>query len=281
MTLPEDEDRPEMKCALKVVDASELERDWLKRLLKKIEIQTTLKHITIMPLVGLSFPSKKDDNYSILTRLMPNLSLQNLLEKVRKGQSPDRWETIKAVIVFGIAAGMAYIHQNGIIHKDLKPENILLDENFRPKIIGFGIAEYLKPGEKILSDSTGTVFYIPPESLTDSNSISHKHDVYSYSILLYELLTEKRPFEEIKNVFQYINKVSQGFRPPIADDEIPASFKTLINQCWMENPDDRPSSVEIVKKLRTNKNEFFNFDLINEQEFNEYVEQAIQDLDLS
>lgn len=105
-----------------------------KRFFHEILYQHSLKHEAILPLIGYVIPKTGIDKYAIITDYMPHASLNELINLVNIGSPPENWETIKAINIFGIAAGMAYIHQHNLIHCDLKPEHILLDENYYPKL---------------------------------------------------------------------------------------------------------------------------------------------------
>lgn len=271
VVLPEEICGHTKECAQKVAKP-------YSSIIKAIEIQASLKHTAILPLIGFAPPSEEEPNYSVFTPIMQNGALSNLIEKVNKGQAPKNWETIRAINMFGIAAGMAYMHQHGIINGDLKPGNILLDENFHPKICDFDLAEYLKLGETLPANSKGTLPYMPPEALEDE-SISHKQDVYAYSMVLYELFTGKRPYER-ENMYSILSRVTKGGRPRI-DEDLPEFYQDLICQCWAQDPDERPSFAQIIKLFIDNKKELSNFDLVDENEIDDYIGQAVQGIDLS
>lgn len=252
---------------------------------REIQCHYSLKHEAIVPLVGFSLPGQHNDRYAIITEYMPNSTLNNLIKLVNVGSAMENWETIKAINIFGIAAGMAYIHQQNIIYRDLKPENILLDENYYPKISGFDLSKPFKQGTENDIEQTvniGTPLYMAPE-ICDDTHYSNKIDVYSYALTLYEILTTNKPFYDIEKctIFKLFSLINQGQRPTIRDGEIPECFVELLKKCWNANSVERPSFKQIVKGFVDHKELFFNFDLVNKEEFNKYVDKAIKNLDLS
>ncbi|KAF8106351.1 hypothetical protein N665_0143s0021 [Sinapis alba] len=97
-------------------------------------------------------------------------------------------------IALGVARGLDYLHhgcKTRIVHFDIKPQNVLLDENFCPKVSDFGLAKLCEKKESALSllDTRGTVGYIAPEMISRVyGSVSHKSDVYSYGMLVLEMI---------------------------------------------------------------------------------------------
>lgn len=252
-----------------------------KRFFREIQCQHSLNHKAVLPLIGYSIPNENNGKYAIITDLMPNGNLYQLIEKVRSFKASLDWETIRAINIFGIAAGMAYIHQRNVIHRDLGAFNILLDENFHPKIGGFDCAKFLEQGA--LEDKefrVGTPIYLAPE-IFEEKPYSNKADVYSYGIVLYELMTSNKPYgyEKIFSAYQLNQMVAKGKRPKIYDREIPEIWVKLINRCWDSNPDNRPTFIEIVKELMDNKEDYFNLEFINEEEFFDYIDSVIACLD--
>ena len=96
-------------------------------------------------------------------------------------------------IVRDICKGLAHAHERGILHRDLKPANILLDPNRNPKIGDFGLARHVN--DLAADKSYGSPGYMAPEVANDPKSVSESTDLYSVGVILYELLTAKRPEE--------------------------------------------------------------------------------------
>lgn len=277
------------KCAVCFLTISDFytELENQEKFLRHVKCHSSLKHETIIPFIGFAYPNKNQGQCAIITELMPHESLDRLIENVNHGIDPDEWETIKAINIFGIAAGMAYIHQHDYIHRNLKPSNIWLDEKYHPKISGFYFSKPFKQGTENFINQTlniGTPLYMAPEIIADLDThYSNKIDVYAYAMVLYKLVTYNMPFYESKNLtpFNLMKLVSEGHRPTIRSREISDEYAKLINRCWDSNPDNRPSFIQIVKDFMDHRETYFNLDLIDEEEFFDYIDLVTKDLDFS
>lgn len=279
-TFPSRRNQPEIPCAIKILKYTEFTDEVQERFYREIGCQASLKHETILPLLGCSIQIMKKGDYAIVTEFMEKGSLSKLIADAERGAAPQDWETIKAINIFGIAAGMAFVHKSKIIHRDLKTDNIMLDDNYHPKIADFGFSKIFEEGTQDQINMTrkvGTPICMAPEILLGKN-YGNKADVFSYAMILYELFTQRKPwsdkpgFKEKK--FDLVAYIEKRQRPTIHSNEIPDSFKDLIEQCWATEPDDRPSFIEIVQKLDENKEDYFNFEVIDEEKFLDYIELA-------
>lgn len=216
---------------------------------------SALNHPSIVTIYGINFRSIIDlHKYqpTILIQYIQNGSLKQIYEKVKKNDIPGYWNTTtKYICILGISIAMLYLHNNEIMHLDLKPENILFDENYYPLVCDIGLYFCLpKLFTKAMENDIGTIIYMPPEMLNE-NKYSPSVDVYSFSILAYEILTEKVPFlEQGQNISpkELIQKITSGVRPTFTDN-IPLKMQELMSLCWSENELERPSFDQIVSQL--------------------------------
>lgn len=152
---------------------------------------------------------------------------------------------------------MSYLHDHDIIHRDLKPHNILMDSLFFPKIGDFGFSKKLHDSFSFESTNCvkGTPSYIAPEIwAADKNEdipYSKASDVYAFGMLLYEMMSLKAPFEKLK-IPQICNKVTSGERPELINS-IEEPYKNLIERCWSQDPKERPTFVQIIDELQSDK----------------------------
>lgn len=239
--------------------------------LESIELQASLKHPAVLPLIGFSIPTDKFPKFSVITEAMPNGSLHKLLQKVANGQKPQNYETLKAIIIFGIAAGMAYMHQHDVVLADLRPSIILFDDQNRPKIGGFVNAFFLKQGCTCHSQQAerGIGTYMAPEILQGSTPFSNKIDVFAYGITLFMLLTETPSIEHGKKSSQIVEDAAKKTSKPFAD---------LIKSCLDKNPDNRPSFMQLVQKFLKERDTYFDMSKIDEKKFDEYIDSVLKDL---
>ncbi|XP_023554842.1 receptor-interacting serine/threonine-protein kinase 2 [Octodon degus] len=193
---------------------------------------------------------------------MPNGSLNELLH--RKTEYPDVAWPLRFRILHEIALGVNYLHNMNppLLHHDLKTQNILLDNEFHVKIADFGLSKWRmmslsqSRGSKS-SPEGGTIIYMPPENYEPGQKTraSVKHDIYSYAVITWEVLSRRQPFEEVTNPLQIMYSVSQGRRPDTNEETLPLDIPhrplmiSLIERGWAQNPDERPSFLKCLIEL--------------------------------
>jgi len=138
-----------------------------------------------------------------------------------------------------------------IIHRDLKPTNLLVDENWKVKICDFGLSAWQL--QKTLLDpgvAPGTPLWMSPEVLKGL-PLSEKADVYSFGIVLWEMLTGKEPFDDHDDYERFVQAVcDKGERPEIPDT-IHFSLTAMLRECWHLNQKVRPSFQDLIPRLET------------------------------
>jgi len=146
-----------------------------------------------------------------------------------------------------IAQGVAYLHslRPPIVHRDLKSANILVGKNYQVKVSDFGIANVLEKDRKM--SVVGTVPWTAPELLRGT-PYTEKVDVYSFAIILWELLERKFPYEDLL-YFDIIHRVTNQQMRPKIPPQCPNNFRSLMQECWMDDPNQRPAFDEIVFKF--------------------------------
>ncbi|XP_018333081.1 mitogen-activated protein kinase kinase kinase 7 isoform X2 [Agrilus planipennis] len=148
--------------------------------------------------------------------------------------------------------GVAYLHSmkpKPLIHRDLKPPNLLLiDGGTKLKICDFGTAA---DKSTYMTNNKGSAAWMAPEVFTSSN-YTEKCDVFSWGIILWEVLSRRKPFYHIGgSAFRIMWAVHKGIRPPLIRN-CPPLLENLMTQCWDQNPINRPSMSqveEIMSKL--------------------------------
>ena len=156
--------------------------------------------------------------------------------------------TQKTIVALGVASGMKYLHENGILHCDLNTGNILLTDDLDPVIIDFGIATTV--GQAKMQEF-GTPQWIAPEVL-GGHPPTFKSDVYSYGILLWSLLTCEYPFKDENSIKVFIDIAKRHKKIQIPPDT-PKALTELIKSCIHFDPDHRPSFDDIYAKLSSGK----------------------------
>ena len=231
----------------------------------EINILSKLDHPSVIKFIGYSpIDFKKNKNPVIITEYAPKGSLENFL--VSNNIKID--DTRKLIIIYGIASAMSYLHLHNIIHRDLKPANILLDQFLLPKISDFGLSKinFLHSEKSTNNEIIGTPIYISPE-IWKSKKYTDACDVYAFALIIYEIMTNEKPFDGL-NLYQIMLNVSSGARPQFTC-EIPKSYRDLIEICWSQEHYKRPSFSQIVDMLI--KDRGFITDNVKEEVFFAYV----------
>ncbi|XP_012499112.1 PREDICTED: receptor-interacting serine/threonine-protein kinase 2 [Propithecus coquereli] len=227
--------------------------------LREAEILHKARFSYILPILGICI---EPEFLGIVTEYMPNGSLNELLH--RKTEYPEVAWPLRFRILHEIALGVNYLHNMNppLLHHDLKTQNILLDNEFHVKIADFGLSKWrlMSLSQSRSSKSApegGTIIYMPPENYEpgQKSRASVKHDIYSYAVIMWEVLSRKQPFEEVTNPLQIMYSVSQGHRPDTNEESLPCDIPhralmiSLIESGWAQNPDERPSFLKCLIEL--------------------------------
>lgn len=218
------------------------------RFIREVNMMSRVKHENLVKFIGAC----KDPLMVIVTELLPGLSLRKYLNSLR----PNQLE-LDVVLSYAldIARAMDCLHANGIIHRDLKPDNLLLTANHKSvKLADFGLAREETLTEMMTAE-TGTYRWMAPELYStvtlrqgEKKHYNNRVDVYSFGIVLWELLTNRMPFEGMSNLQAAYAAAFKQERPKIPDDIAP-ELAFIIQSCWVEDPNLRPSFSQIIRML--------------------------------
>ena len=159
-----------------------------------------IHHVNVVKLVGFCVQRSK---WALIYEFMYNESLDRFIFLKQENNTPLSWEMLYKIALGVVGHGIEYLHQGcdmQILHFDIKPHNILLDEDFSPKISDFGLAKLYSTDESIVSLTVvrGTLGYIAPELFYKTiGGISHKADVYSFRMLLLEMVGRRKNVDAI------------------------------------------------------------------------------------
>ncbi|KAL3841026.1 hypothetical protein ACJIZ3_025617 [Penstemon smallii] len=215
---------------------------------KEAQILSSLHHPNVVSFYGV-VRDGPDGSLATVTEFMVNGSLKQFLQK--KDRTIDRRKRL--IIAMDSAFGMEYLHGKNIVHFDLKCENLLVNmrDPHRPvcKIGDLGLSK-VKQHTLVSGGVRGTLPWMAPELLSGkSHMVSEKIDVYSFGIVMWELLTGDEPYADMHCASIIGGIVNNTLRPQIptwCDPE----WKALMESCWAAEPADRLSFSEISQKLR-------------------------------
>ncbi|MSR52416.1 MAG: serine/threonine protein kinase [Gemmataceae bacterium] len=143
-----------------------------------------------------------------------------------------------------VARAVHYAHQRRILHRDLKPGNVILDETGEPHVGDFGLAARLdEEGEAAVGAPAGSLPWMAPEAIRGEVSVSTAIDVWALGVILYELLTARRPFEgKERNEVQAAILESEPVPPRSVNPKVPRDLDAICRRCLAKDPDNRYES---------------------------------------
>ncbi|KAL6062011.1 Nucleolar protein with MIF4G domain 1 [Balamuthia mandrillaris] len=168
-------------------------------------------------------------------------------------QHPDTcWKQIVKVALCA-AAGVLHLHKEFIIHRDLAARNLLVDSNLNVHVSDFGLARTKLQTFAKTTGNIGAIKWLAPEAISTKN-YSEKSDSYSFGVVLYELASRgKEPYEG-ENIIEIALGVSTGKKRPSIPEDCPLPFCQLMEDCWRQDPSERPDFREIWTRL----NDYYN-----------------------
>jgi len=251
----------EILVAVKMLNGTEGEG---KEFINEVGIMGKIHHINVVRLLGFCADGI---HRALVYNLFPNGSLQSFIFPPDNKDHFMGWEKLQQIGI-GIAKGIEYLHlgcNHPIIHFDINPHNVLLDESFTPKISDFGLAKLCSKNLSVVSMTAakGTLGYMAPEVLSRNfGNVSLKSDIYSYGMLLLEMVGGRKNVDTSAETFhvlypEWIHNLLEGdVRIHIEDEgDLKIAKKLAIVGLWciQWQPINRPSIKNVVQMLETSE----------------------------
>uniref|UniRef100_A0A6B2LDJ8 Protein kinase domain-containing protein n=1 Tax=Arcella intermedia TaxID=1963864 RepID=A0A6B2LDJ8_9EUKA len=189
----------------------------------------------------------EQNNSAIVLEYLPRGDLSTFLSKHKSTPLVNRYQ-----IGLDVVCGISYLHRNGIIHADIKSPNVLLDEELRGKITDFGVSKYKQSSESttIGIAKAGSYRWMAPELEENDNSKTTKlSDIFSLGMVLWELMSFVIPFANITVPSRKYYEITRSEKKEVIPPSTPAVFAQIINACWNNIPEQRPSLDYILENL--------------------------------
>lgn len=257
------------KVAVKVLKRDD--RQGGREFLAEVEMLSRLHHRNLVKLIGIC---TEENCRCLVYELVPNGSVESHLHGIDKKASPLDWHA-RMKIALGAARGLAYLHEDSsprVIHRDFKSSNILLEHDFTPKVSDFGLARTaLEEGNRHISTHVmGTFGYLAPEYAMTGHLLV-KSDVYSYGVVLLELLSGRKPVdlsqppgqENLVSWARPLLTTKEGLETIIdkaIESDIPidsiSKVAAIASMCVQPEVSHRPFMGEVVQALKLVCDEF-------------------------
>ncbi len=234
--------RLENEVAVKVIRTERLSAEILQKALKRFEREAkSLAQLTHPNIVNvLDYGDYEGQPYLVMP-YVPGGTLKQLLNG-----KPMQWQKAARLLI-PIARSLDYAHKRGVVHRDIKPSNIMITESGEPMLTDFGVAKIIDEEATLdltgTSAAVGTPEYMAPEQTT-SKTTDHRVDIYALGIVLYEMVTGRKPFQADTPLAVLFKHASEPLpRPSQFVKDIPDSVEKILVIALAKKPTDRYQSM--------------------------------------
>ncbi len=206
----------------------------LNRVIREAKAAGRLNHPNIITIYDVG--RDKDLTY-IVMQYVDGQSLQNLIDSGKSFSPQEIIDTLKPV-----SEALDFAHQGGIVHRDIKPANILIDKSGQPFLADFGVARIETSTLTQAGTTVGTLSYMSPEQVK-GQMVDKRSDIFALGVILYELLTGKKPFggDNMSTiVYRIVNEEPQ--RITDIKKDLHGGYESVVRKALAKNPEDRYQS---------------------------------------
>ena len=226
--------------AIKRVELQGIPQSELNSLEKELELLQKLNHPNIVQYVGAV---RSEKHINIMLEFIENGSLLTILKKF--GKFP---ETLASVYTAQILEGLAYLHEQGVIHRDIKAANTLTTKDGEVKLADFGVATLSKAQRasgNMMEGALGSPYWMAPEIITMEGA-KPSSDIWSLGCTIIELMTGDPPYYSMPPMSAMYHIAETTEHPPFPDSISP-ELSDFLRRCFERDPEKRPSAVELLK----------------------------------
>ena len=222
------------------------QKEYTKRFFREAQAVARIDHSNVVKIYEIG--QEDDETCFIVMEFIDGRALSDMLEENMKMSAEDVLN-----IAIQVASGLECTHEQGVYHRDIKPGNIMITGDGAAKILDFGLARVAGLSALTLTGNVmGTIDYIAPEQVLNEK-VDHRSDLYSFGVVLYEMLTGQRPFsghEAIAVIYQHINDnpVPPSTHRPGLQAEIDQLVLTLLAK---QSSDRYQSTSALLTDLNT------------------------------
>ena len=244
------------RIALKIIEPGE--PNALHRFEREAELASGLRHPNIVTIYESEM--LPDGRYALAMEYVEGVRLDEWVQAKNRKAMPTREGAIVCIrsklgMFLQICDGVHHAHVNGVIHRDLKPSNILVTHDDSPRIVDFGIARRVANATQLTRAGgfAGTLAYASPEQVSgDRGTVDTRTDVYSLGLILYEMLTERRPYDTESSLSGALTNITKSPPEPMRvmqPGDVPAGseLESIIEKALTKEREDRYQSVSALR----------------------------------
>lgn len=268
----------EIPVAIKTMTNIAVEKPQLrKRFFQEAKAAGKLQHENIVRI----YDADTEDNVPyIVMEYLDGTDLAGLLED---RDDPMPMQT-RLEIAYQVSRALEHAHEHDVIHRDIKPSNVCVLPDHRVKLVDFGIAK-LDTSNLRTQGPLGTPEYMSPEQVRGETADA-RSDLFSLGVMLYELLTDRRPFSA-RSVHGTWTKILSEDPPPMNEmvngEPVPDSLGDLVHRCLEKDVTERPTAKEAAKQLRQvlkSMPDPYSFETLDDEQIRDKLDHARELLDL-
>ncbi|AVL94173.1 putative serine/threonine protein kinase receptor [Megavirus vitis] len=236
------------EVAVKVMASESITKENERAFRDEVKVMTNLRHPNVVLFMAAC---TKPPNMCIVMELM---SLGSMYELIHNELIPEIPFALKVKMAYQASKGMHFLHSSGIVHRDLKSLNLLLDAKWNVKVSDFGLTKFksdLESRNRTVAKFAGSIQWSAPEILNELTDIDYVlADVYSFGIILWELMTRDQPYADMTIAAIAVAVIRDNKRPDYdGETDIPPEYIELMTNCWHIDPVIRPTFLEIMTRL--------------------------------